>query len=155
MQGLRKIGILDSCLDQDRVRHSYTQRQGRILNPSRLLTAEQKGIKKNCGEEAVMYCGKKGEQQSRDSRRNRKKKRISKSNREHENITKTGRSWTEYEQLSQPPDEIEPEPETRQNEEVETMSPDSEHTIAVPKINFNRHLGTSGIRYMHSGKAGF
>ena len=113
------------------------------------------GDKKNCGEEAVMYSGKNGEQQPRDSRPNRKKKRISESYRGHENITKTGRSRTEYEQLSQPPDEIEPEPETRQNEEVETMSSDSEHTIAVPKINFNRHLGTSDIRYMQSGKAGF
>ena len=43
--------------------------------------------------------------------------------------------------------------ETPEDEDIEIMTSDSENTIAVPAINFERYLGTTGVRYINMGKA--
>ena len=42
---------------------------------------------------------------------------------------------------------------THQRDEIETMSSDSEQTIAVPAINFKRYLGATSVRYIQMGTA--
>ena len=37
---------------------------------------------------------------------------------------------------------------THQRDEIETMSSDSDRTIAVPAINFKRYLGATSVRYI-------
>ena len=37
--------------------------------------------------------------------------------------------------------------------ETETISSDSDNTIAVPAINFKRCLGATGVRYINMGQA--
>ena len=42
--------------------------------------------------------------------------------------------------------------ETQRNE-IETMSSDSDQTIAVPAINFKRYLGATSVRFIQMGTA--
>ena len=49
--------------------------------------------------------------------------------------------------------EIQPDSEIPELEDAETVSSGSENTIAVPAINFKRHLGATGVRYINMGKA--
>ena len=49
--------------------------------------------------------------------------------------------------------ETQPDPETPEFEDAETMSSGSENTIAVPVINFKRYLGATSVRYINMGKA--
>ena len=37
--------------------------------------------------------------------------------------------------------------------ETETISSDSDNTIAVPAINFKGYLGATGVRYINMGQA--
>ena len=43
--------------------------------------------------------------------------------------------------------------EMQQRDEIETMSSDSNQTIAVPALNFKRYLGATSVRYIQMGTA--
>ena len=50
------------------------------------------------------------------------------------------------------PDKVSFDMETPGFVETESMSSDSDNTIAVPAINFNRYLGATGVRYINRGQ---
>ena len=43
--------------------------------------------------------------------------------------------------------------QSQEQDEIETMSSDSDQTIAVPAINFKRYLGATSVRYIQMGTA--
>ena len=82
-----------------------------------------------------------GKQQQR---RGRQKTRVSQGHREI--MSQRDEAGTSSNNNQQSP-KRDQEHEVHQREEVETMSTDSDRTVVVPAINFERHLGATSVRY--------
>ena len=123
--------------------YRFTQGQWKKYNPSRALRAEQKRIEVELWQKRNKLLWKRMENNSRETEEELERKREF--HRVIEKIrAKPKRDDTGPSSSTQQPQE---------QDEIETMSSDSDQTIAVPAINFKRYLGATSVRYVQMGTA--
>ena len=128
----------------------------KTIEPPRTLTADHKKIKvelwqrrnNSLGQRMEITVNKETTEES-DSKREfhsviNKIRNLPKPN-------EAGRSTSNTEQIQQEKDSF--EMETPGFAETETITSDSDNTIAVPAINFKRYLGATLVRYINMGEA--
>ena len=123
--------------------YRFTQGQWKKYNPSRALRAEQKRIEVELWQKRNRLLWKRMEINSRETEEELDRKREF--HRVIEKIrAKPKRDDTGTSSITQQP---------QKQDEIETMSSDSDQTIAVPAINFKRYLGATSVRYIQMGTA--
>ena len=133
--------------------YRFTQGQWRKHAPLRTLRAELKRIEVDLWQRRNKLIWQKMEKSSKETPEEiARKKEFHKVIEKIRNLPKRDEAGTTNSNTQQPQIE-DKDITTHQKDESETLSSDSDQTIAVPAINFKRYLGATSVRYVQMGTA--
>ena len=135
--------------------YRFTQGQWRKYAPPRTLRAELKRIEVDLWQRRNKLIWQKMEKNSKETPEEvARKKEFHRVIEKIRNLPKRDEAGPSSSNTQQQQPQYEEENiNADQRDETETMSSDSDQTIAVPAINFKRYLGATSVRYIQMGTA--